>query len=92
MKYYFEKDRVVREDGYIAAQHFTANATAIRVDGVIYNFGSSHNISLAWISPTHIDKVLGEMARICCGKTGKKFFLSSLINVNIWTYNKREGE
>lgn len=91
MNYYFERDRVVREDGYVAVAHRNSNGTNVRVGEVYYVFVPQNNVSMAWVAPAHVDKVLGELARVCCGQHGKKFFPASLVNVNIWTYNKREG-
>jgi len=92
MNYHIEGEKVVRDDWYIAVQHRTSNPTTISVSGVPYSFTPKKNVSLSWIAPEHIDKVLGEMAKICCGKTGKKFFPASLINVNIWTYGAHDGQ
>lgn len=92
MNYSLIDGKVAREDGFIAVQHRTSNPTAIKVNGNIYNFVAKHNVSMAWISPADIDKVLGEMARICCGQKGKKFFLASLINTNLHEVGTRDGQ
>lgn len=82
---YTEVDgKVVSEDGRIAVQHRTSNGAVVRAGNTNYVFSPQHNVSLAWVAPEHLSKVLSEVARVCCGKSGKKFFLASMINVNIW--------
>jgi len=92
MNYYTDGKKVVREDGFIAVQHRISNPTAIKVSGVTYQFSPRLNVSMSWIAPEHVEKVTGEMARICCGQTGKKFFYTSLTNVNLWEHGTRTGE
>ena len=93
--YFFDGKMVVRDDGYIAVQHRNSNPTNHRVrdddHDTYYVFQPRKNVSMAWVAPEHIDNVMAEMARICCGKKSKKFLLASLINVNLWTYGTREG-
>jgi hypothetical protein len=91
MVYQFTDGRVVREDGFIAVQHRTTNGTNFMVGGQAYIFTPRNNVCMGWVAPEHIDRVLGEMARICCGQRGKKFFLASLINVNLYETGRREG-
>lgn len=92
MKYYTDGKMVVREDGYIAVQHRTSNPTARKIGGVTYQFSPRLNVSLAWVAGEHADIITGDMARMCCGQTGKKFFFASIINVNLWEHGNRTGE
>lgn len=84
-------NQVVREDGYIAVQHRNSNPTAIKVNGTVYQFSPRLNVSMAWIAPADLPQVMNEIARICCGQSGKKFHLASIINVNLWEKGTREG-
>jgi len=92
MAYYSDGNKVVRDDGYVALQHRNSNPTAHKIDGVVYQFSPKKNVSMSWVAPEHVDRMLSEDARICCGKTSKKFFLASIINVNLWTYGTREAQ
>lgn len=76
--------KVIREDGLVAIQHRNSNPTAYKVDDTVYNWVARHNVSLAWVRPEHLNNVLSQQARICCGKQGKRFMLASLINTNIF--------
>jgi hypothetical protein len=91
MSYTFDGNYVIRDDGFIAVQHRNSNPTALRISGITYQFTAKHNVSMSWISPDHINKVLGEMARQCCGTQGKKFLRASLINVNLHETGNRDG-
>jgi hypothetical protein len=82
---------VVRDDGAIAVMHRTSNPTAMRIEKTTYQWSAKHNVSLSWISPEHLDVVLMERARICCGQTSKKFFLATIINVNLHETGHRNG-
>lgn len=77
--------------GLVAMQHRTSNPTAVKVDGITYSFVAKFNVSLAWVMPQHVDKLLLEQARICCGQSGKRFFLASVINTNLWMTGDRNG-
>lgn len=83
--------QVVRDDGFIAVSHRNTNGTSMKIGGTSYVWTPLHNVSMAWVSPEHLDIVLKEMARICCGKTSKKFYLASITNVNLWTTGDRNG-
>ena len=92
MNYTQVENRVIRDDGFIAVQHRTQNGTNHKIGDVIYTFSPQHNVCLGWVAPEHIQSVLSEMARICCGKTSKKFFLAGIVNVNLWHTGNRDGE
>jgi hypothetical protein len=87
--------KVTREDGYVAVQHIITNPTNTSISGTVYVFSPKFNVSLAWVAPEHLDKVLSVKAdRGCnCGGVKKnKFLLSSMINVNLWNGLTRDGE
>jgi len=95
MEYSQVENKVVRDDGYVAVQHITTNPTNTSISGTVYVFSPKFNVSLAWIAPEHLDKVLSVKAeRGCnCGGVKKnKFLLSSMINVNLWNGLTRDGE
>ena len=92
MTYIQVENRVIRDDGFIAVQHRTSNGTNHKIGDVIYTFSPQHNVCLGWVAPEHVQAVLSEMARICCGKTSKKFFLAGIVNVNIFYTGTRDGE
>jgi hypothetical protein len=91
MTYTLVDGRVVRTDGYIAMTHRTTNPATVRVGDVSYYFTPRNNVSLEWVSPEHVNKLLSERARICCGQNSQKFFLASLINTNLHVTGRREG-
>ena len=94
MEYSFIDGRVVREDGYVAIQHVTTNPTNLMVAKTPYIFTPAHNVSLCWVHPDHVDKVLTYKASSgCnCGSSKNKFHLASLINVHLWSGFDREGK
>ena len=92
MDYQLVEGRVVRFDTYVAVQHRNSNPASHKIGHTIYSFAPRYNVSLAWVAPEHLPSILAEMARICCGKTSKKFFLAGVVNVNIWYTGNRDGE
>jgi len=93
MSYSLVGDRVVRDDGYVAVAHRNSNgATYSASSTVYYVFTPSHNVSMAWIAPEHVAGALSEMARVCCGKSGKKYILAGIVNVHLWTTGDRHGK
>jgi len=89
--YTLVENRVIRDDGYVALQHRNSNGAQHKAGDTIYTWAPKHNVSLCWVAPEHVQFLLGEMARICCGKTSKKFFLAGIINVNLWEKGVRDG-
>jgi hypothetical protein len=94
MPYTLVGDRVVRDDGYVAAQHTNTNGANVKVLNTIYVFVPQYNVSMAWIAPEHIAKVLSVKTSSGCNCGGGeklKFALSPLINVNLWSGFDRNG-
>jgi len=93
MNYQLIDGKVTSDDGKIAVQHVNTNGANISVDGTPYTFTPKHNVSLAWIAPEHLDRVLAADGSGCnCGGVKKKkFSLSSTINTNLHVYGNREG-
>jgi len=85
-------DRVVRDDGYVAMQHVNTNGKVVSIGGVNYTFSPSHNVSMAWIAPEHVDKAFTFKTNACCGNRDKQAFIfASLVNVHLWNGLTREG-
>lgn len=82
---------VVREDGWIAIQHFTSNPATVQIEasGQVYTFSPQHNVSMAWVNPDDVPAILQIRARICCGKTKQKFQYASQVNVCLWETGER---
>lgn len=57
MNYGVVGDRVVREDGYVAMQHYSTNPANVKVGDTIYVFVPKHNVSMAWINPNDVAKL-----------------------------------
>jgi hypothetical protein len=91
MSYILLGNRVVREDGYVGLQHRNSNGAMEKVGDTAYTWIPKYNVSLCWVAPEHVDFLLRAMAKICCGKRSKKFFLASLINTNLWYGFDRDG-
>lgn len=93
MSYTLVGNQVVRDDGYIALQHQSTNGTSVVVSGVNYIFTPKNNVSLAWIAPEHVDKLLALKTRgSCCGHNEKqRFLLASLVNTYLWHGLDRTG-
>jgi hypothetical protein len=50
---------------------------------------------MEWISPEYVDRLLAVRQKTCncAGGTFKQAFeLANYIDVNVWTYNRREGD
>ena len=93
MSYSQIEGRVVRDGGWVAISHRNSNGASHQISSTIYYiFTSRYNVSMAWVAPEHVDNVLAEMARICCGQRSKKFLLTSLINVNLHEFGSRDGQ
>ena len=77
---------VTDENGNVAIQHHNANGANIHIEatGHDYVFTTQYNVALAWINPQDVDAVLLVKTRVCCGKSGPKFFLANELNVKIW--------
>ena len=87
---------MINRNGLVAMQHYTSNGWDVDVkeNGVVvrtYNFRPKHNISMAWVKEEDVDKLLAIRVKACCNKKQNRFFLSSLINVNLWETGNRHG-
>ena len=85
--------QMVIHDGKVALQHYNSNPCTVKIeeDNTYYSFVPKNNVSLALIEPKHVDALLRQLARMCCGKKQKKFFPASPINFNLWMYNSRHA-
>ena len=82
---------MVTRNGLVALQHYNSNPCTIQIkeDNKSYSFVPKLNVSLAFVEPEHVDKLLQLRAKMCCGKQQNKFFLASEINTNLWQYGSR---
>ena len=81
---------ITNDEGYVALQHYNSNPKMVKTaDGTTYNFVPQHNVSLAWVSPEHVDEMMSKQQKICCGKHTKLCFIASQTNVNIWNTGNR---
>jgi hypothetical protein len=88
MDYSEQNGKVVNSQGQVAVQHFNANEPAIQIEGtdVFYKFVAQHQVSMAWIDPQYLERVLLTQESCNCanGRKFPKFSLCPLINVCIW--------
>jgi len=82
---------MINRNGMVAVQHYTTNGYATKVGERTYTWIPQHNVSLAWVDEKDVDKVLSIKNRACCGQQRARFFLASLINVNLWETGNRDG-
>ena len=68
---------------------------AVRIDetGEYFVFTSRQNVSMDWVNPEYVAKILSikETAGCKCNKGNLQpaYTYASLIDVNLWTYNDR---
>lgn len=83
---------VTNADGWIALQHHNSNGRTVQIDTVYYAFTPQHNISLAWVRPEHVDRILAVQDKSCnCGggRFRPAFFYASQTNVCLWETGER---
>jgi hypothetical protein len=83
---------VTNLDGWVALQHHNSNPRTVKIDTVYYVFTPQHNISLAYIRPENVDRILAVQEKSCnCGGGRYKpaFFHASQVNANIWETGER---
>jgi hypothetical protein len=90
MTYSVNNGMVIRDDGYVALQHRNSNGAMARIGDIVYTWSPKNNISLCWVHPDHVTKLLNERANICCGQTSNKFLMASYTNVNLWAFGTRD--
>lgn len=92
--------KVVRKsDGFVAMKHYNPNPSTaiIEQDGTVYNFTTTapdnavHNnsLSMAIVSPNHVDQLCRVLAQICCGKTAHKFVPANSLDLSLWLTGNR---
>lgn len=85
-------ERVTNEDGWVALQHWNSNPRTVQIDTVYYVFAPQHNVSLAFVRPEHVDRILAVEEKSCnCGGGRKRnsFQLATPINYSIWRTGTR---
>lgn len=93
MSYQSIDGKVVNDAGMIAVEHQDSNPANITVGGTTYVFLPRHNVSLAWVYPEHLDKLLAVKKRDTGCNCGNrvKFHLANLNNTNIYETGTRDG-
>lgn len=84
-------DAIVR-DGKIAVQHYSSNPWTVKVNDTVYTWMPKYNISMAWVNEEDLSQILNIRTKACCNKDRNRFFLASLINVNLWETGDRHGK
>ena len=84
---------MITRNGMVSMQHYNSNGCTVIMeeDKTTYTFIPKMNVSLAFVKPEHVDALLRQKARMCCGKSQNKFFLASEINTNLWQYGSRHA-
>lgn len=85
-------DIVTNSDGWVALQHYNSNGKTVQIDGIYYVFVPQHNVSLAYVRPEHVDRILAVKERGCnCGGNRMKpaFHYASQVNVCVWLTGER---
>lgn len=60
-------------DELVAIMYYQPRPKAITVSGERYYFTLRNNISLCWVNPEHVDKMLS-LKKECCGGNRKRMF------------------
>lgn len=82
--YTINNGRIYNEIGEIAVRWNMLTTKQIFIGNHEYWFNIRANISLAWVKPEHIDKMLS-VKTICCGGTGSQScHLASELDVKRW--------
>lgn len=88
---------VQRSNGDVALQWtINTNGKTIRIDGTqqYYVFSPKMNVVMAWVKPEHLPALLNHKEKSCNCNNGtykNAFVPATLINVNLWMFQNREG-
>jgi len=76
---------IANEAGMVAAKCYQSRPKKVRIDEDIYIFTVRANISMCWVRPEHLDRVLAQK-KTCCGGSKKRIFLlANDSDVRRWT-------
>jgi len=72
------------------------NGKTVKIDGTdrYYVFQPKHNIVMAWINNEDVQRLLSVREKSCNCNNGtfkNAFEYCSLVNVNLWMFDNREG-
>lgn len=88
---------VKREDGKVAVKWvINPNGKTVQMQGtsIFYVFTPRNHVVMEWIDPNHVAGLLAVREKTCnCSGGIKKqaFEYANLIDVNVWTFNNRNG-
>lgn len=76
---------VREEDGFTLIRHYNSNPSTVEANGNLYSFVPEHGVSLCWVHPDDVHKVLSIKTGACCGGSQVKFWLANQNDLNVWT-------
>lgn len=71
-------------DGLIAIAHWNSNGSIEEVDGISYSWTPKYGVSLCWVSPKHLDRILRIRVQACCGIQKQKYNIATPNQVKVW--------
>ena len=82
---------VTNEDGYVAVRYYQPTNKYVGIGDPLqreYLFEArAAGVSLAWINPVDVDKILSMKKQCCGGNSNPIFHLANERDVQIWTGN-----
>ena len=76
--------KIANESGEIAVRMRQATQKTIRVGSNEYTFTVRSNVSLAWVKPKDVDKLLSMTITCCNGRQSLFTFLPDEVHVKRW--------
>jgi hypothetical protein len=80
-------DRIINDTGQVAVKYYQQIPKRVVVGEVLYIFSIRGQISMAWIAPEHLDRVLSAVGGCCGNKKPGVFRLANESDVRRWTNN-----
>ena len=76
---------VENDDGMIAVKGYQSRPRKVRVGDDIYIFTVRARISMCWVRPEHLERVLSEKKTCCGGNRRRLFLIANESDVRRWT-------
>lgn len=74
---------ITNAEGKVAIRHWNSNPSDYTQP--------KYNVSLGWVDPKLIPKILAEKTNVCCGQTRAKYRLANELDIRIWETGSQSG-
>ncbi len=78
-------------NGYVAVKHYQFIHKRVQINGRTYDFIPRHGVSMAWVHPDDVGKLLELRGGCNCpnNTSGKSFRLANDLDVSYWETGSR---